>query len=192
MTFWRITEKSNMYRSFDFVDIALGFGFADQFSPGKSLSSTWIPPLLCLFEGDEQFEGDVEREQAKPIGDFPGFAGTIPLIFSKRAIQILYPLINDSIEILPIDCDVEDYSIVNVLKVVDCLDHSRSKIKRMEGTGYIVSIDEYVFKEEMLEDVHIFQIPEDISAVFVSDVFKAVAEQHGLEGLAFIPLDRWM
>jgi hypothetical protein len=179
MAIWKIIAASDTYRSLTWVDSSVSnFQLIEAFKGGGPIADSWVPRAVHLFV----YEG----EEAKPLGDFPSLFGGVPPVFSKRAIEILNPLIADSTEILPLMGLEGEFSVVNVIDVVDCLDHQRSEYIRFESSGRIMHIEHYVFKKDYLKNKHIFRIPEEVvSAVFVSDAFKTLVEQNRLEGLIF-------
>lgn len=176
---WRIVPASNMYRSLSQVDFPGNYlELLEAFKSGGPIDDLWVPLSVHLFED--------AGEEAKPLGDFPSLFAGVPPVFSKRAIKVLNPLIGDSIEVLPLVGLEGNFSVINVIDVIDCLDRQRSEYVRFENSEKIMYIEHYVFQEDCVENKHIFRIPEEIvSAVFVSDAFKTLVEQNRLEGLIF-------
>jgi len=118
-------------------------------------------------------------------GDFPSLGGT-PLVFSERALSLLSPLMIGCIELLPLACTTESLSVVNVTKVLDCLDHAQSQFKHFSDGQRIMRVEKYVFREPCIHQAHIFKIPEQIrNRHYVSDTFKATVETNGLRGMVF-------
>jgi hypothetical protein len=180
MLIWRIVPDSDTYRTLTQIESAMDYTeLREALKSGRPTGDMWIPLPVRLYD-------DEEGEEDKPLGDFPSLFAGVPPVFSKRALEVLNPLIADSIEILPLVGLESEFFIVNVIDVVDCLDHQRSKYIKFENSERIMHVEYYVFKENCLKNKHIFIIPEIIrKAVFVSDAFKTLVEQNRLEGLIF-------
>jgi hypothetical protein len=118
-------------------------------------------------------------------GDCPYLIGHLP-VFSEKIIGFLDYLIHDSVEYLPINCPGNvKYYIVNVLKVVDCIDYDKAKIERYYN-GEIRRFEKFAFKKELLQGIHIFKTPElAYTLVFVSEEFVNKANEFGLLGFDF-------
>lgn len=61
----------------------------------------------------------MEPEKKLKLSDAPGF--TIP-VFSKNALAVLQPLLQDSVEILELLFDEGDYYGINVISVLDVVE----------------------------------------------------------------------
>ena len=91
----------------------------------------------------------------KLLSDAPGFTF---LVFSRRALECLEPLISENVEILPLDFDG----------------------KR------IMAFKKYVFLPNVIESVSIFKISDEKTRyAFVSNEFKQTAEKNNLLGFKF-------
>jgi tetratricopeptide (TPR) repeat protein len=145
----------------------------DQFV-GKPIGDAWIP-IPVRFEKSQQ------------RGDFPSLVSHIP-VFSERALHVLKPLVADNIEVLPLECQEEPLYAINVLDLVDCLDYSRSKVRRFPSGG-IMFIEKYAFKEGSIDGHHLFKVEEaPLKGVLASNRLKSLVEQNGLLGLVFKPV----
>jgi hypothetical protein len=120
----------------------------------------------------------------------PWWFGGVPVV-SQRAIDVLGELLLPHTELLPIEVAPSssgfeyDYFAVNVITVVDCLDHDRSLFKRY-STGRIMKIERYSFIENRISGIPIFKIPESTTvSVFVSSKFRSAYKQAGLTGWRF-------
>jgi len=153
------------------------------FSSAQPLSAKWIPlPVLP----DDRLLENVMDEPVPINGDFPSLYGPTP-VFSERAWESLYSLVNGSVEALPlIYPSGETYFAINVLDVVDCLDLTKTKLTRNDVTGRVSSIQEYHFRPHLLTGKHMFKLPETKALeVLVSEEFKQAVEANGLKGLIF-------
>lgn len=119
---------------------------------------------------------------------FPGV-----LVFSERAWKQMSGCVgSDEVEVLPLRTKPNrhgfeyDYCLVNVIKVVECLDQKRSQVTRYPSSGRIMRIDRYAFDINKLEGVSVFKIPEQLTtAIFVTGPFVQRYRSTELEGLAF-------
>jgi hypothetical protein len=120
-----------------------------------------------------------------PAGDFPSLYRRAP-VFSEQAWEALGPLVAHVAEALPIIYPNDrKYFVINVLDMVDCLDHSTSIIDRYSD-GRISHVEHYTFHPDRLTGKHFFKIPESAGLeVLVSDEFRQAVESHGLKGLVF-------
>ncbi len=146
----------------------------------KSVGGSWEPVAVEGFDDNPGIEGD-----------FPSLSNynKIP-IFSQRAWEVLQPLIGYCTEALPIKHPSgQQFYIVNVMDIIDCLDEERSELVRNAATGRVSEVFKYCFKDDMLDGKHIFKTPLKSGAeLFVDDSFRATVEAKGLKGLVFKPL----
>ena len=119
-------------------------------------------------------------------GDIRNILPGIPT-FNEKVIKCLHELIHHNVELLNMTSDdKKNFKIINVTKVIDCIDFSEA-IPIRAYSGVITRFKKYSFKEKLIENEHIFKIPEQkITAVFVSDEFKRQVEQNKLKGFEFI------
>jgi hypothetical protein len=92
--------------------------------------------------------------------------------------------------VLKLTCrDAKIYAVKTV--IVDCLDYSKSKIKKYPRLPWLPGIIEHaVFKPSCLEGIHIFRLHTwELGGVWVSDMFKNIVEKEKLEGAYFIPVE---
>jgi hypothetical protein len=184
-TFWRLTFDTGATQVKDTEDY--------DFDPGKF-------DYLQLIQGTF-FKGnlppDVRLRLApgkKPLADYPGNPLGWP-IMSKRLVKALWPFIKDSVQLIPALLYernsvqlVTGYSIVNVLKILDCIDVSRSVPwydgKRLGG------FDEMCIDPERTNKEHIFhcRIPPkgvDYGVTCSYDLVKSLVGKH-FTGMAFL------
>ena len=141
---------------------------------GEPIRDTWKPLAVRL-------------ELVNKPGDFPRFAGHIPVL-SDRALTTLSPLVNDYVEVLPLnleDTRFGDVHALHVLPVLDCLDPEKAIVKRFDD-GTILSIRHYAFREEAIAGAPLFRIKGyEFSHCYVSDDFRRTVESAKLKGLVF-------
>ncbi len=54
-----------------------------------------------------------------------------------------------------------DLNILNITNIIDCLDKTKSSIEYFDEIGgNIMDVEQYVFKEELLENVTLFKLPQ--------------------------------
>lgn len=157
-----------------------------------------MPEVPFSVEELHSFDGREQKEKWKPIkvkrmypqkklqlGDAPGF--DFP-VFSRRAVDVLRPLIQDSIEKLELISQDGEYYGINVITVLDVIDYQKSKYKTFSDGKRIMAFEKYCFKENNdIKRYNIFKIvDEPRRSAFVSDKFKQAVEQSGLLGFKFV------
>ena len=165
MTIYKYICDSDTYHSL-ILDKSETYNLFDQFN-GTSIIKSWISVTVHIY-------------RTKLAGDFPHLTSHVP-VFSQRAVDVLSPLLEGNVEVLPIECP--DYKkkrffAIHVLELLDCLDYLRSTITRFPSGG-IMFIDRYVFKPDIVQDKHIFRILEaPLKGVFVSQKFRDIVEEN--------------
>lgn len=178
MAIWHVRPDPDHFRSFTPSELTPSeiLERKSVFNTGKSVIHDWTPIRATLF--------DYSGEDSKPIGDFASFGGTVPLVISKKGVDLLSPLIEKDIEILDLQTDSGTFYLLNVF-AHDCLNISKSSL-RLFSSGRIMGVDKYVFKAECIENHHIFRVPQEImSRIFVDAAFRELVYKHKLQGLNF-------
>ena len=169
MKIYKYRPDSDTYNSLH------NLGDFSAFYVTKPLASGWEPPYR-----------EEDRTVGK-VGDFPSLIGGVP-VFSLRAWEVLRPLIDNTVEALPLETDGGRYYMIHVLDHVEALDYSRAEVTRFSEGG-VMYVDSYAFKPGLLRGKHMFKLPETArSDVYVSETFKSLVEKAGLEGLALVYL----
>lgn len=149
----------------------------DMHYQSQRLSPKWTPVVLHGFDDNPEVEGD-----------FPSLSSyrKVP-IFSRHALDVLFPLISDSIEVLPVvHPSGDEFFIINVLELLDCLDEEKSEVRRSQIDGRISRVFSYCFHPALIEGKHIFKTPlESGAGLFVDEEFKQLVEENNLKGLEF-------
>lgn len=164
----------------------------DNFRLGKPIPEP-LPTIPVVYEKELQELSKSQRKLARqgklPRGDFPSLYG-IEVIFSERALQMLWPLIQNSVQIVPLQCEEEKLYLIHTTNTIDVLDRAQSKIKWLPDyeEKIVFQVDHYVFHEERIGGETIFKVPEMFTSTFVSDTFRKAVEEHGLKGLLWKPL----
>jgi hypothetical protein len=194
MKLWKYTPDSDHFQTLALIDQSRGSSLVgdENYRYGKPLPEP-LPTISVAYETDLKELSPSQRRLARqgklPKGDFPSLYGT-EVIFSQRALEVLEPLVQGSVQIIPLHCEEDQLYLIHITTVVDCLDRKRSEIKWLSGhEGEIVfQIRRNVFHGEGLIEKAIFKIPELFSSTFVSDRFKSIVEEHELQGLRWEPL----
>jgi hypothetical protein len=121
----------------------------------------------------------------KPLHDFVHGESAAPFI-SKRAKQVLEAVTRGDVQFWPIGkVQDRDYFIMNVVRVVDCLDLEKSDILTASD-GRVLSLRSAVFHPDKLSDCPvIFKVPQDTGVIFVNDLFVNCVRGHRLTGVGF-------
>jgi hypothetical protein len=140
--------------------------------------ATW-KPLECV-----GFDDNPPR-----IGDFPSVSdyNRVPMMSSK-AWESLRPVIANFCEPLAVKHPFQgEYFLVHVLRTINALDESRSEVERRSFEDpRIRQVLQYAFKQDMIDGIHIFKLPNKSgSELIVDDLFRRTVEAKGLQGLIF-------
>lgn len=173
MKIWKIGAIAEGYDEFTMED---GYTYEEMMSfDGRSHKEDWT----C-----RKVVPNVNPKKNPKFADYSECMGV--LVFSKKAIEKLYDLINNDVEILPLKCDYGEFSMINVITLLDAIDHEKSEYEYIEGTNKILYFKKYVFIEDVLKGYDIFKITDKRgSLVFVSDKFVQTVKQNKLKGFRF-------
>lgn len=127
------------------------------------------------------FFGVVNRKQK--LGDLGSLVRDDVIIMNQRAVDLLRPLIQGSVELLPYETEVGIYNLVNVLDEGDYLDRTKTDCNRILSNGLCAGINKFVFNADAIRGKHIFRIPDKPTTRFVSDEFIETCRLHKLEGI---------
>lgn len=147
----------------------------EPISEAKPVAASWKPVTVepIVEDADDRY---------KVLSDFPAF-WTHP-VMSKKAIVALRDFLNENTELLPVTG--KPYHIVNVTRLLDVLDEDKSQLQRFASSNDIMHISEYWFKENRLDNVPIFRLPQYRSVeVFVNHEFRERVDNAGLTGFVF-------
>ena len=122
----------------------------------------------------------------KPLGDAPE---SIPgvILFSERAADAMRPLIDHCGEFLPMEWAEGRLVAFNVFPLVDAIDFGRCEAdpKPANGCWAPEMWPDLAFKDEVIERVPIFKVPQYTGTPFVTETFKRRWEEAGLVGAYF-------
>jgi hypothetical protein len=139
---------------------------------GTSMKDNWEPIELITVESGE-------------YGDMISYGkNTIYPILTEKALQILLDLIQDSVEILPLQHEQYQCYLINIINVVDCLNEQNSLLNKW---GVIMKYD---LIEKVVKNQHIFSVYKKSTGKpslvpIVSDEFKQRVEENRLRGFRF-------
>lgn len=146
---------------------------------GAPVSVHWTPPSL------------VPDEAGGATGDRPSvLLGSCVPCLSLRAVEVLRVYLEDTGEVLPVDCDHEHLAIFNCTRFADVLDTTASDVKWSED-GSILWARQVAWKQAAYNETF-FRIPQmHGSPTFVTEKVRATIEQAQLRGFLFQRLVRF-
>ena len=173
MRIWKLIADVTNFDSVMPVDLDLGY--ESHIDEGKSMADDWKPIELQRAYTEEDL----------PMSDFPYFYGSP--VMSDRAISVLSPIMKDAVEYLQLIFDEKEYSMVNVVRVLNVIDYDKAKYVKFSNGNKILAFQKYSFRmcDELLNN-DIFKLVDESSRdPFVSDRFKQTVEDNHLTGFKF-------
>ena len=174
MKIWRLEHASNDYESI----IPVNKMTLDEWRSfdGQRKLENWVPIKVTR----------MEPKKGLPLGNIADF-NSIMSVLDEKAIKILLPLIENDVELLPLEFDeINPLYAINVIDVIDAIDYEKSEYKTFSDGNRIMRFMKYAFREEAIAGKHIFKlIDEPKNYPFVSDTFKDAGINAGLEGFKF-------
>lgn len=140
---------------------------------GESKIEKWVPVQLVRMYNNREFSNT------------PALSAHIP-VFDIKAINMMKKYLVDNTEILPVLCGEFIFYIINVIKVLDCIDYEKSDFKTFSDGKRIMRFRKYVFDENKIKGYHIFKIKDaPLGRPFVSDEFRNSIISSDLKGFKF-------
>ena len=169
MKIWQLCFDVNNYANLQAIP-PLTADEIQSFNGSKKLAD-WSPRRV------EPIETDLE------LGDAPGF--TIP-VFGQKACDVLVPLMEHDVELLPLACSKGTFFGVNVTNLLDVIDYESSVFRRFSDGKRIMAFQKYSFRVcDALNKCNIFKITDEPTRrAFVSDRFKTAIDKNGLKGFS--------
>lgn len=190
MLFWKYTTDADHYFTLALADYEHDKWLFDR-GLRPELIPDPVPVITAHYETESKDLSPSQRALLRkgklPKGDFPSFYG-LHTVFSERAFKVLWPLIQNDAQVIPLQCEDERLFLIHVTRFVDGLDLEHSDIQWIIENKLISTVNHHVFYEEKLEGVNIFKVPVHFTWTFVSDAFKATVDEHDLRGLLWKPL----
>lgn len=172
MRIWQLHFDGDNYESF----MPVKFPSVEEIQTfdGRPKKDSWIPLKVERMHPETGLE----------LSDTPGLF--LP-VFSKRAADILLPLIKDSAELLELDFSEGQYFGIHVTNVLNVIDYTKSEYVMFSDNKRIMMFNKYAFRIcNEIKNSHIFKIvDEPLRWAFVSDEFKRTVEEHDLTGFVF-------
>ena len=130
--------------------------------------------------------------ESSPIGNFAHIWGLEDFAIDDRAYEVLHPIFSDCCEFLPfLPYQGKDFYWMNVLTIVDCLDHERTKQKIGKSGKPFGKIEEYHFAPAQFTKATLFRVPKQVTLLTLTGTshpqteFKTLVERLGFTGLSF-------
>ncbi len=154
-----------------------------EFDEGESIQGQRFPMLRFIMDKDTR-RGRMTDHIS--ITAFPGE------IFSNKAVELLKAMNIENIELIDFeiydpeqDKIYDDYKVVNIVGVVDCVDLDRSNL-RFYQSGNIKFIRKLALDESKIpEEVKIFRLEKFKLLIVVHDDIKKAFEAAGITGCVF-------
>jgi hypothetical protein len=119
-----------------------------------------------------------------PLNDFVRGHTEAPFV-SERAKKALTPILGDEAEFRSIGKILdEDYYVMNVINVVDCLDEKKSNIVRGDD-GRVMALLDAVFLPNRIPDSKVFKVPQNTTRIYATYRFVDIVRKHQLTGIGF-------
>lgn len=164
------TYQFDSYDEIDYWDEYLAYYFK-----GNPLPKDWNMPRYEL--------GAPE----KPLYDFVHGESAAPFV-SERAKKVLEPLVGNAVQFWPIGrIKDSDFYILNVIRILDCLDVDQSKISYASDVpGKVLGVQKAIFDfTKVPRDAVIFKISQYPRPIYVTDAFVDCIRKNRLTGVGF-------
>ncbi|PGB01594.1 imm11 family protein [Bacillus toyonensis] len=181
MKIWVLKSGLDNYESYQLLNLNMDYKkyFEGKIDSAVKMSDSWGRIFIECVEGDKQ-------------SDCPMFWGELgtPMI-SRKAKEILEPLICNNVEFFPLIHDVtsEVYYLMNVLNTVDAINYNKAVFEKL-STGLIIGFEKYAFLVNRVEGQIIFKtfLNQRLhsSTVLVSDEFRNTVLENNLKGFEFV------
>ena len=118
-------------------------------------------------------------------GDCTGTGGGRLLVLTEKAVEALQEVIDQTGELLPLDCEEEALWVFNVTNILEGALNLEQSVYSTISTGAISNIKKYVFYEDAVKNQYIFRMAEYPATLYATDRFKDLVEAAGLKGFKF-------
>ena len=146
-------------------------------------SQLWKSIAVKIAENGEHDENGIAYPE-RVIGDFFTLPAYLPVL-TDRTRAILHPLIDEQVDLFPLECPSMKLWIANPKVTVDCYNEALSSFQKLAPHVYM-GVEWLIFEEGCLEGLDIFKIPPfGTSMVIVSERFKQLVEANNLTGVEF-------
>ena len=126
------------------------------FDKGKSANSVWEHFIL-------------RRDEPMKTSNIIELDDTGIIAFDNYSFSKLekLDLFNNDLECLPLQTDIGEFKVLNILKFVDCLDKENSELT-LDADGKILNYTSLKFYNQKLNGIHFFKVPELPKLMIVS------------------------
>ena len=129
-----------------------------------------------------------------PLPDYSSLSGLGIGVFSDRAVTVLRQILDSHGQLFAVEFPQSSYFLYNITTMIDALDHQHCvleywpRIKRVFEFP-VRRVLEYAFHEQLLQNVHLFKIPEfPTTQIYVTGNFVEEVQSRGLTGFRFTRL----
>ncbi len=170
MRVYRINVDINRYCGFRNRVFAATDPVTDAMRNSDAVFPIWEPPVVSIIPGNR---GDFASAPTTPFA---------PLALSKKAVEVLAPLLEGTAELLPFTYGKERWWVLYLPHPVDCLDVDKT-IYQLDDKDPN-EIRKAAFVAERLPRQHIFRVVGGYDN-FVTGEFKRLVDENRLTGLQF-------
>ncbi|MFN8670504.1 MAG: hypothetical protein U0457_00280 [Candidatus Sericytochromatia bacterium] len=155
-----------------------------KYIPDKSLKHTVFKERVKLSHVWELYNiSFIEKDGSKRLRKNPDFiSGGRCTGFSEKGLNSLKDLIPNDIEILPVNNTYSKtkYFLINIPYDLDCLGEKTVKER--------IHFKRYDFDLDKIENNHIFRVKDDLTNIYVTDIFVKKVLENKLKGFRFDPV----
>jgi len=146
--------------------------FENRHFLGKSESANWVPPRYVVVNRNAALRDMLMGSFGAPV---------VTETFRDAMASVL----GKAVEFLPLGrLKGKDIFVLNVTRVVDCLDSSNSDIAYFPSEPVkIMRIRKYAFVLERCDHLSAFKIPQDLHSIFVNRAFCDAVVGYRLTGI---------
>lgn len=109
------------------------------------------------------------------------------MVLNEKAHTALYEKLGEYGEFLPVNCEGNNYYILNILNIIDRIggvDEAQSA--RKTENDIFLGVEKLVFNEDIVNGALVFRTAfDDHQRVFCTDAFKQLVDDSGLCGIVF-------
>lgn len=143
---------------------------------GRSKAPTWEPVGLVRAWGS----------RTKRIAEMTDLARVGLFVLSKKAVEELYDLIKDDVELLPVIVEGEERWVMYVTSVLDCVDYQRSDCSYYPD-GRVLTFRSLMFKKDVIAGHNVFRHRERPTGfIYTSEEFMKRVKSIDPDGTKFV------
>lgn len=143
---------------------------------GRPKLPTWEPVELVR----------AQDSKTKRIAEVTDLALVGLYVLSKKAVEELYDLIKDDVELLPVVVEGEERWVMYVTSVLDCVDYERSDCSYYPD-GRVLTFRSLMFKEDVIAGHNVFRHRERPTGfIYTSEEFMRRVKSLDPDGTKFV------